>query len=42
MRRMRSVVEDAIDRRLILIPAFAGDDPTRVAVAVKSGEVAAR
>ena len=42
MRRMRGVMEDAIDCRLILIPAFAGDYPTRVAVTVKTREIAAR
>ena len=42
MRRMRGVMEDAIDRRLVLIDCLAGDVPTRVAVAVKTREIAAR
>jgi hypothetical protein len=41
-RRRHRVMEDAIDRRLILIAAFAGDYAARVAVAVKAREVAAR
>ena len=42
MRWMRGVMEDAIDRRLILVGSFAGDLPTRIAVAIKPREVAAR
>ncbi len=34
-------MEDAIDRRSVLISSFARDLPTRVAVAVESREVAA-
>ncbi len=42
MRWMRGVMEDAIDRRLIAIAAFAGDYPARVAVPVKPRKIAAR
>jgi hypothetical protein len=41
MRRMRRVMEDAIDRRSVLIGSFARDLPARVAVAVEPWEVAA-
>ena len=36
------IMKDAVDRRLVLVGAFLGDDPTGVAVAVKSREVTAR
>ena len=36
------VMEDTVDRRLILIPAFPGDHPTGIAVAIESWEIAAR
>ncbi len=39
---MRGVMADAIDRRLISVTAFAGDYPARVAVTVKTREIAAR
>ena len=35
-------MEDTIDRGLVLIGRFAGDVSARVAVAVKTGEVATR
>src|SRR5947209_2854349 len=41
-RRMRRVMEDAIDPRSVVISRFAGDLPARVAVAVEAREVAAR
>ncbi len=42
MSRMPFIMEDAVDRRLILLTSFAGDYPARVAVAVEAPEVAAR
>ena len=41
MRGMRRVVEDAVDRGLVLIGSFPGDLPARIAVAVEAREVAA-
>src|SRR5437588_5423741 len=41
-RWMRRVMEDAIDRRSVVISSFARDLSARVAVAVESREVAAR
>ena len=37
---MRGIMEDAIDRRLILIGRFAADFPAGVAVAIEAREVA--
>ena len=42
MRRVRGVMEDTIDRWLILVSSFVGDHPTRVAVPVKTWEIATR
>lgn len=42
MRWMVGVMEDAVNRRLILVSGFAGDHATGVAVPVKTREVAAR
>jgi hypothetical protein len=41
-RWMHCIMENAINGRLVLIGCFAGDVPTRVAVAIEAGEVAAR
>src|SRR5438445_8196783 len=41
-RPVRRVMEDAIDRRSVVTGSFAGDLPTRVAVAGEPWEVAAR
>lgn len=42
MRRMRGVVEDAVNCRSILIGSLGCYFPTRVAVSVEAWEVAAR
>lgn len=39
MRWVRRVMKNAIDRGLMLPTRFAGDYPTRVAVAVKAREI---
>ena len=41
MRRMRRIMVNAIDGRLVLIGCFAGDVPAGVAVASEAGEVTA-
>jgi len=42
MRWMGGIMEDAIDRQLILVGGFNGDISACVAVALKPGEIAAR
>jgi hypothetical protein len=39
---MRGIVEDAIDRRLILVGGFASDHPARIAVPVETRKITAR
>ena len=39
---MGGIMENAVDRRLVLVSGFLGDDPTGVAVAIKSWEITAR
>jgi hypothetical protein len=41
MRRMRRIMENATDGRLVFIGCLAGDLPAGVAVAVEAREVAA-